>query len=456
MRSRKALQAITTSTVVALGAAVTPVWAQNSPVSGNLSFSSSISTNTNPGLVTSPTGAVFDVSEKLAFSIRSENSTQFIAISGRTGVSFSSSASGGSSTTFDKPQGSLQYYRDGSNANLDLTAKVWSGDVISSFDNDPSSAINIIVDTGTLEQTSFGLVANWGLAGPINYSLSAKYDLDNYVGTTDPSLFDTSTSVLKAQATLRLSPTTQGSFSLTRTADAADDGFSSHSETADYAFSLNHQANATLTLKANLGYQVRSSTVSGATTASDGYLAGAGFVQALQTGTIFGDVSYDATRPVTSGFATVGRSIDFPLGTLRGSLTADWATGRATQVLGSANYSRQFSDGALDVNFSQSVSTDRLSRDVKYSTIGIAYQKALNSDTGIDLSLNLSRSEDGGRGSVATLNRTTLATSYTRALNSDWNMSLGYQHRSYSGSAATTTNSDSVFFTLTKNLQFGF
>ena len=456
MRSRKALQATVTGTAVAFCTAVTPVWAQNSPVSGNLSFSTSLSVDNNPTLRSPSSGAVFDVSENLGFSIRTENSIEFLEFSGSTGLSFSSTAGSGSSTVFNKPQGTLHYFRDGVNANIDVSASFWSGDVISSFDADPSIAVNIIVDTGTLQTTSAAMVANWGLTGPVNYSFSASHVGNNYTGTTDPGLIDHATTVLAATASMRLTPTTQASFSLVRSADQISDAFSTLDETADYGFQITHQANQTLTLNANLSYQVQAATFAGATTVSEGVFGGVGFVQALPTGSIFGDVAFDAVGASNSGSATIGRSIDFPLGTLTGSVTADWDSVRGTQVLGAASFNRQFPDGSLDVQFSQSVTTDNLSQDVKYTYIGIGYQKTLNSDSGIDLSLDVSRSEDAGGGAAATVNRATLTTAYSRALNSDWNMSVGYSHRHYSGSAVTTANSDSVFFTLTKNLQFGF
>jgi len=102
------------------------------------------------------------------------------------------------------------------------------------------------------------------------------------------------------------------------------------------------------------------------------------------------------------------------------------------------------------------LSTNYLGEDIKYSTLGFAYNKALNSDSGINLSMNLSRSEDGGAGAAPTLNRTTVSASYSRALTPDWDVTMGYSHRTNSGSAISSARSDSVFLTLTRDLKFGF
>ena len=72
------------------------------------------------------------------------------------------------------------------------------------------------------------------------------------------------------------------------------------------------------------------------------------------------------------------------------------------------------------------------------------------------MALNASRSEDAGAGAAATLNRATVSATYSRELTADWDMLLGYSHRASSGSAVATANADSVFLTLTRNIQFGF
>lgn len=453
LSSRKALQALlVTGSVVALGTAVTPVWAQNSPKSGNLTFSTAVDIDTNPNLSTTSAGTVFSASENLSFGFKTESSFQFLEFFGSGGVNFSKTVGSTSSTSVNKPQGTLHYFRDGANANLDLAASFWSGDVVSAFDADPSSAVSIIVDTGTLSKTTATATANWGLGAPLGFSLDASHKRDDYAGTTDPNLFDSRTTSLGLTARARISPTTQADFSITGSLYDASDALATSKETVDYQVQLTHQVNPALSINGTLGFQEQATTAGGVTTASSGPFGGLGFVQALSTGSIFGDVSYDGTGSTTSAAATLGRQVDFPQGSLTASLTADWGSARGTQLLGSAAFSRQFPDGSFDVSLSQSLSTDSLNQDIKYTHLGVGFQKTLNSVSGIDLSLDLSRSEDGGVGSAATVDRATLTTSYSRALTSDWNMSAGYRHRRFTGAE----NSDSVFFTLTKDLRFGF
>lgn len=453
--SKKTIQAALVGTVAAIAATETMAQNLTSAMTGGLTFSTSMSADTNPTLSATSAGSVFDISENLAFSFSSQASSQTFSFNGDTGVAFSNSASG-SSQSFTKPRVNFGYFRDGANSNLDVSASYWNKDVITSFDSDPSAATAIIVDTGTLNTVSGAVIGNWGLNAPLGFTANLSYDNNDYVGTTNPALFDSTTIAVGVTAHARLSPTTQGDFSVTRTTYDSQDSFNTNSRAMDYVFSGSHDVNGTLTLNGSLGFQQKSKTASGATVVFNGFYGSAGLNQALPDGSAFATLNFDQTDGKNGAALTVGRSMDFPTGTLSASLTADWESTRGSQILGAAAYSQQLADGSISVDFSQSLTTDSLNQDIRYSNLGVGYQRTVNSVSAIDLSLNLSRSEDGGAGAAPTLDRSTLAASYTRQLNSDWNMSVGYQHRAYSGSAVSSVDSDSVFLTITKDLQFGF
>jgi len=450
----KTIQAALTVTVVAFGA--TETFAQNSANSGSFSFTTAVDLDTNPDLVAVSPGTVFDFTETLAFSVRSETSTQLLEFFGNTGLTFSQTLGGGSVSSFNSPTGTLHYFRDSANSNLDLSGSYWTGDVINAFDADPSAATSIIVDVGTLTTAKASAVYNWGVNAPLGFSLNASYNQRDYEGITNPDLFDETTSIIGASANMRISPSTQGTLAASYTDYDSSDAISTSTQTTDYSFSVNHDLANALALTGNIGFRDKSTTASGITIVANGFLGGVGLTQTLTNGTAFGDIQFDDSDTLSSTALTFGRSLDLPDGNLTAKLTVDMVSGSDAQLLATATYTKQLSNGGITLDLSQSLYTDNLNQDIKFSTLAIAYQKTLNSNAGINLSLDLSRSEDGGAGSAAALNRATLSASYSQALTPDWDISVGYSHRQNSGDAIATADSDSVFLTLTRNLQFGF
>ncbi len=450
----KTIQAALTVMVVAFGA--TETVAQNSGFSGNIALTSTVDFDTNPGLVAVSPGTVFGITEKLGFSVKSETSTQLLEFVGNAGLSYSQTFGGGTVTSFNTPTGTLRYFRESANSNLDLSGSFWTGDVVSSFDADPSAATSIIVDTGTLTTANAALVYNWGVNSPLGFSLNASYDQRDYESITNPLLFDETTSQIGALANLRISPSTQGTLSVNYIDYVAGDAISTNSQTTDFSFGVNHDLANALLLTGNVGFRDKTTTASGVTTVSNGFFGGVGLTQTVSNGSVFGNVRFDGSRALTTTALTFGRSLDLTDGSLTGTLTADMVTGADVQLLATAAYTKQFTDGAFSLDLSQALYTDNLGQDIKQSNLAIAYQKNLNSNAGLNLSLDLSRSENGGAGSFAALNRATLSASYSQALTSDWDVAVGYAHRQNSGDAIATASSDSVFLTLTRNLQFGF
>ena len=192
------------------------------------------------------------------------------------------------------------------------------------------------------------------------------------------------------------------------------------------------------------------------TTTTSGIFGGLDVTQTLPNGSVYGGLQFDDSGASSSTALTIGRSLDLPSGTLSANLTADWSGVGSAQILGTANYTQQLPDGSVSVDFSQTLTTDSLSQDIKFSTLGIGYQKSLNSNTGLSLDLDLRRTEDAGGGVAATLNRASLSAAYTQALTPDWDLSVGYTHLQNSGSAIASATSDKVFLRLTRDIQFGF
>ncbi|MEE9427092.1 MAG: hypothetical protein V3V25_02990 [Paracoccaceae bacterium] len=452
----KKLQVAIAATAAAFSATVANAQTPNSPVTVNLSFSSKLSIDTNPNLAAVSSGTELAFSEGLFASFNNITQNQDLQVSVDTGFSFASTAGGGTSGSFNSPKFKLSYTRDSANSDLALSADYWSGDVTSSFDADPTSAIFIIVDTGTLVKSDLNFAYNWGLTAPLGFSLNASYSGSDYTGTSDPALFDSITTTVSAGANFRFSPNTNGSLTAFTTNYDSNDPIGTNSVTNEWAFKVTRDLATGLVLSGNAGYRDVTTATSLSTTNRNGFFLGLDATQPVARGTYFGGISLDDSGSSLQTALTVGRSMDFPDGSLTASITANNVSGGSTQILASASYLKQLPDGSITLDLSQSLTENYLSQDVKLSSLGVIYQKNLNSDSDLNLAFDVSRSEDAGAGFAATLNRSKLTASYSRSLTPDWNMSVGYEHRQKSGSTVSTANSDSVFLTLTRDLQFGF
>ena len=453
--SRKKVQAVLTIAVAAFAAA--PAFSQtiNSPKSGQLTFGTTLTLDNNSGLAAVSPGTTLDLSETLGFLFRSETSTQILEFSGSGGLGLTTVPGGGSTSSVTKPTGALRYTRNAANGDLNVDASYWTGDVNSTYDADPTSAVSLITDTGTLSRTRASFVGNIMTNAPLSFGINGSLDIKNYSGTTNPALFDETTQSLGATANMRLSPTTNGSISVTSTRYSSTDVSSTSYEALDLALGLSHDLACILSISGNIGYQDKRTTASGATTLALGVVGGVNVTKALPNGSVFGSMNVDLSGPAAANVLTVGRVLDFPRGTLSASVTADWLAGSPMRFLGAANYTQQTSDGSVSLDFSQSISTNNLNQDIRVSNLGVNYQKSINSVDGLNLALNLSRSEDLG-GVAPTYGRATFSAAYSRALTPDWDLSVGYSRRQSSGSAVATATSDSLFLTLTRGIQFGF
>ncbi len=456
-KTRRAVHKTGLTAAVAVFTAATAV-AQNvnNPASGKLTFATKIDANTNRSLSTTPAGTTFAISETLGFSLKSETSTQILSLSGSAGLSIATTGGSGTSTSTTSPSFTLSYQRNAANADLNLSASTRSNNVNSSYLADPTMPTSLIVDTGTRDRTTAALKANLGKNAPFGVTLSANYDNINYTGTTNPALFDSNALTLGATAQLRLSPVTRASLSITRNDTQLSDVLSTTSQGLTYGFGITHDLASGLTISGNLGYLDKRTTASGVTTQIAGLTAGINATQPLVRGSIFGGLKYDATGTTPKTVLNFGRTIDLPNGTLKASIAADWPQGGSARLLGNASYSKTLADGSFSLNLSQSLSTNNLSQDIRYSNLSVAYQKNINSVSGLNLSLGLSRSEDVSGTGAPTFDRSIFSASYNRTLTQDWGLSVGFLHDQSRRTASAGVVSDSVFLTVTRGIQFGF
>ncbi len=450
-------QAKISAMILALSAGVAFAQTLDSPISATVSLTSSVDANTNKFLDAASPGSTVDISERLSFSLITQNSIHLLEVSGSASLNFDDIGSG-ASVDFRLPTVTLHYARDTGNSNLDASASYWNDTVVSSFDLDPTEAVFIIVDTGTLTTIGANLAFNTGVNAPLGFSFTASYKDNDYDGTSDPELFDETTVKIGASAKLRLSPTTQGTLSASFTdfESSALPPRATKEQTTVYNIGVSHAATPALTIDGNIGFRDEETNLGGAPTTIDGIFGGIGVVRDLPRGTIFGRAKVDDSGSATSKSLTFGGSLDIEDGSLTASLEAEKTEGRDVLLLGNVAFKRDLPSGSLTIDLNQTITTNSLDQDIKVSTLGIDYDRALTGSSALNLALDISSTQDAGAGAADTLNRATVSATYSQELTPGWDMLLGYKHRLSSGSAVASANSDSIFLTLTRDIQFGF
>ncbi len=434
--------------------AAAPAFAQgvNSPRSANLTFATNLDINTNPKLRVSPGGPVTTLTETLSFGFRTETSTQILDFSGSGGLSLSP----GSAASFNSPIFKLSYSRQIANADLKASANYRRSSIASSYLQDPLNPATLVVDNGDLARTRAQITTNLFTTAPFSLTLDASYDRKQYYGITNPALFDDITVSYGATANMRLSPTTRAALSSSVTQYVASDLGSSQSYTMAYGLTLSHDLARGMTINGRLGFTDRRMTSFGVTSRLTGGNIGLDFTQSLPDGSLTGSAQYDASGATPRTVLSLGRSFDLPRGTLSTGVTADIPQGGSAQLLGNASLTQQLPDGTFNLSVNQSINTNQLSQQSRVSVLSLGYQKTVNSTSALDLTFNVSRSQGLAGSGLSTNSRAALTATYTRNINSDWDLSVGYTHQQANGSGSSPATSDSLFLTLTRGMQFSF
>lgn len=423
-----------------------------------LSFITGVEADTNKNLSFNSPGTTYSIFETLRFATRAETNSQIFDFRLGTKLEFESNPGGGNYTTrFTEPNLYFLYSRDSANSTFSLSGDYWRGDVSSAFDADPSQAVLIVTDTGTLIRTSTNLSFQTGINDPLGFFFDGSYDTRGYTGTRNPSLIDSVTTDVDLGANFRFSQTFQGSASVQQINFSEQNTLRNREvDTTTYTLNLSHDLNSGLQLYGDFGYEDRVTSNRLASYSVSGYFGGIGFVQDRPNGTIFGSVDYDGTRFLDKQSLTFGRSLLLPDGSLSASLTLTNTDKVGVEYYGDLAYVRQTANGAFTVDLSRNLTTDQNYRDIIFSKVAVGYSHQINSASDINFLADFSRKEGEYFALIPVDDRATFAAYYSRAVTPEWDMTVGYRHRRYTSNNRVYEPSNSVFLTMTRDVEFGF
>lgn len=426
-----------------------------SPKKVTLGLGTRVLLDSNRNLDWQDPGSTFEVAEELSFGIISESGGRSLDFFASTELLYTNEPKG-TSFGFDNPRARLSYFNEAANADINLTARYSFSSVSDSLYFGDSTSDDLSVDEGDVAIYSASLGFRVGTSDPVGFGFDASFFEREYYDTIDPDLSDYSARSLGLSALFTFSPTTNGSFSTIWDASETDNFEQLEKESFAYSFDITHELRRALSLDASIGYRFEDTTEFGFADRTEGIIGSLGAVQQVGNGSVYGDIDYDHSDSEDVVEMTVGRSYDLDDGFLSASLTLRDGSESGTQLLGSFDYLKELRNGSVNAYLSQDVAENEDDEDVKYSTLGFGYTQGLTQDSDMNLSLQLSRSEDGGRGAVDQHDRADFTASYSRDLTPDWDLSLGYRYRMSDEEGLPQAKSNALFFNLTRNIALGF
>ena len=426
-----------------------------SPKKVTLGFGTRVLLDSNRDLDSESPGSTFEIAEQLSFGLITESGGRNLNLFASTELLYVDEPQG-TSFGFDNPRVRLSYFNEAANADISLSARYSRSRVSDALYFDGSTSDDLATDQGDVAIYGASLGFRIGTQNPVGFGFDASLFEREYIDTIDPDLSDFSSRSLGLSALMTFSPTTNGSFSTVWDSSETDNRQQLERESFAYSFDVTHELRRALILDASIGYRTEDTTEFGFTTRTEGIIGNLGAIQEMGNGSVFGDIDYDHSDSEDVVELEVGRSFDFDDGFLSASLKLRDGSESGTQLLGSLDYQKELRNGSVNAFFNQDVSENEDDEDVKYSSLGFGYTQGLTSVSDMNLSLLLSRSEDGGRGDVEQHDRADFTATYSRDLTQDWDMSLGYRYRLSDEEFSPVATSNAIFFNISRNLALGF
>ncbi|MEB8388439.1 hypothetical protein OO012_14510 [Rhodobacteraceae bacterium KMM 6894] len=318
---------------------------------------------------------------------------------------------------FHNPSIKLSYDRDSANARLSLSGSLRETDLADEglvFD-ETSQEFVFAEGTATRRSTRASAQLNWRDDAPLGFGVSASLAENRYrggvaTGIDGLGLNDTRRMTIGTSGRLDLNEVSQLNIGLDFSR-FEDDGNARDRDTWTLTNALNiERPNGVFSLNLNV------------TDTEDG----------------------------TRVSSAVGRSLDYPLGTLSGQIGATSSTAGKVYLTGSLDVLHELPRGNLTFGIARNVNSSTLQDTEQVSTsVTFGHFYELNSLS--NLSINARWAELSRTGGNSDTTSARLVATYSRELTPDWNMNLGVQHRQTHDATSGTVRSNGIFLNVERN-----
>jgi hypothetical protein len=361
---------------------------------------------------------------------------------------------------FRLPSGSLTYVREGPDSRLDLTGRYFYDrvdDDVLVFLDENLNPVDLVVDGGDLRRLSLDGSLSTGISAPIGFDVSGFFDNRDYIGTTDPDLFDRTS--LGGDAALRFTLTEVMTGRLTASYSRLDEDDIGDPLTVRVAYGagLSYQIDQVTIFSGDLAYTTIEETIFDTTTTeNEGWAYDLGVTRELSDGQIGASLAQIINEASTRTQVSFNRTRTLPDGNLSFSLGYSFAEDddAENRFVGGVDYRRDLPTGTITAAFSQEAIADDDGEDTLVTRLALNYGQEINSVSGFGVNFGLGRSQDIGGGDEDSTTRANLGVTYRRELTRDWNWVLGYEarYRREDGGDAATGNR--VFTLIDRNFTF--
>ncbi|MCX7888544.1 MAG: hypothetical protein N2422_02295 [Rhodobacteraceae bacterium] len=396
------------------------------------------------------TSTVWD--SRLSFRVQNTTQTQSLDFQASSVLRWADLPGGATFNGVEEPTMRLSYRREGA-ASL-LTVEAFARSVDLEFLgplSDPGLPGNNI---GTLRQTTARVTLETGIGRTIGTRLTAGYDDQNFVGTVDPDLFDTTTRDVGARVNFRVTPVATAFVDLGRTWYEDDDVGNKQETTDTLSVGVDYEIDRRTLVSASVGYSQVDTTEFGGSSTNDGIVYSLGATRELRNGNASARLTseLDGTSSITT--LTFGRSMELPRGTFSGELGFTRLANGSQGVIGSLAYRQDLNDDRIELRLDRTFFTD--DGDDKFDTrLGVTYSHEIDAISTLGVEFAYGRVEDGGVGAAPTEEEASLTASYSREIARDWNLEGGVVFRySDDGAVPGSAQSNAVFLTLGRDFSF--
>lgn len=413
---------------------------------GVLSFSQGFEFSDNPDLVTNPGGDSLISRTSLGLALSSETRVQRLSFSIGTEIVGDIFGETDDDFQFDNYTAELQYARAGANSELAFSASYRDVDL---DDEVFDTGTEIIIDTGTVKSTRLGVDVRTGIEGPFGMDVSAGYFDKEYANTLDPDLIDSTTVNLDAVTYFRVAP----NLAFRGLAGIEDIDEADGTQTSNTYVGVGVEGDTAGGLNFVGDILFDRSEVTGSPT-EDGVGVELGVTQDRVNGTIGFELASRVDDAGRRSSVRVNRSYERPDGGLAFSLgVVDQEGDDSLRLIGGLDYTRETPRGGLTASLSQDAGTsDGMA--VLNTGIAVSYAQDINSVSGWEASVEYFANNELGTSDDD--NRAAATLAYTRDLTADWGMRTGVEHQRVSEAGGSARSSNTLFFSIERDITFGF
>lgn len=415
-------------------------------------FAQSLEFSDNPRFIVNPTGTTLSSRTGLGFSFASSTKAEELLFEGGLDLLYELATSSVDPYRdgVNNPFVNLRYGRNSATSTLDLFARYLKSDIGDLRRLTDPSGVDLIVDPGQVERTTFGFSFETGIGGPIGTTFDSEYRRRVYVDTLDPLLQDDE--FFRARGTLRFSidRATDASLVARYDRDQRLGGSDYDRRTTAFGFRLDRQFDDVR----NAGIEITSDKIKttelGVTDTVEDYSVILDYGQELPNGDLQIVASSILENVGTRNTLRFDRSLDLDDTTLSAffGLTNN-DTSDLHPIFG-FTVERALPTGSVSARLSQIVQQDRTSNfEFRDRYLTLTYAQEINSFSSWDTSFSWVDSDN------LTLDtdrrRINFIISYSRAITQDWDFVTGYEFRDSRSDTDADRQSNTLFVTLRRD-----